>query len=132
MLAKPIHDLCPTVSCHMRTAVALTVSLILCACEPSSKAAEPGSASAAQLAPTPAAPAPVAPPPAAAPVAPPAPAVAAEPEDTDPRVNAIRARYQAIERALSVEPTRKLELTCNDVELSIRLHERDGLEKAVV
>jgi hypothetical protein len=109
----------------MRTALALSACLFACACAPDSKAAEPSAPAPAPVAP--AAVAPPAPPPVAAP------AVPAEPDDPDPRINAIRARYRAIEAALMAEPTRKLERTCNsETSLGAQLFERDGLQKAVV
>jgi hypothetical protein len=112
----------------MRTALALSACLFASACTPDSKAAEPVAPGPAPVVP---APAPVAPPPVASPAA--APVVPAEPDDADPRVNAIRARYRAIEAAFAAAPARKLERTCNgETSLSVQLYEKEGLQKAVV
>jgi hypothetical protein len=114
----------------MRLTLSFVASLLACGCTPDGKAAEPASAPVTSRSPAPAAlPALPGTPKAAAPT----PAVPGEPEEADPRIRAIRERYQAIEGALTAEPTRKLERTCKgEIALSAQLFERDGLQKAVV
>jgi hypothetical protein len=118
----------------MRTAIVLSACLLACSCERNSTAADPAPAPAVLPPATPTATTSVAPPKAAAPaVAASAPAAVAEPEDADPRINAIRTRYGAVESALKAEPTRKLESKCNrNTDLSAQLYEADGLQKALV
>jgi hypothetical protein len=113
----------------MKLTLVLTASLLASACASDSKPAEPAAAppSATPAPPAPTAAAAAPPPPAAAPLAPP------EPDDPDPRINAIRARYRAIEAAVAAAPTRKLERTCKgETALSAQLFEGEGLQKAVV
>jgi hypothetical protein len=115
----------------MKSALVLSALCLISACEPETKAAE---------APTPAAPPPVAeapaPPPPAPPAEPvaPAPAPAAEPPDADPRINAIRARYQALETDATLQPTTKIEADCQEgmTKLAAQLYDKDGLQKAEV
>jgi hypothetical protein len=118
----------------MRSAIVMAACLFTCACGPEATPAAPAPAPATPPPAVPAPPAQAAPmPPAVPAVTPPAPAAAAEPEDADPRINAARARYRAIEAAFASESPPKLESECNgETGLSAQLYDRDGLQKAVV
>jgi hypothetical protein len=114
----------------MKAALIASALCLIAACNPESKAAEAVPAP-AEPAPMPVAPTPPPAPPAPAPAPPAAPL---EPPDADPRINAIRARYQAIEADTTLQPTTKLEADCRggETKLAAQLFEKDGLQKAEV